>query len=551
LEAYVSRLRQLFNGHGPSLARRGAGYSLELGGSLLDVRRFTELLDDVSHAIGAGDEARVSKLAAEALALWRGPALADIALASAGRAEAERLEELRLRTLEQRVEAELALGRHEELVGELQALVGQNPYRERFVGQLMLALYRSGRAAGALQVYEKTRGALDEDLGLQPSAELQQLSGQIVRQEPQLRRPRAAVRRVAEGPVPVQRARRLSGLAAMGVATVAAMAFTTAGSTAVETRAAPTSDRLAIILPGSREDETVGKPARALGIGLRSAERIYDLTTASLFLGDDDAAAENVAQQVDAGGFGLAVVLGGGAGAKTFAQVVPKMPETRFVFFDTSLRDLSLENAANAAAVRFAEEDSTYLAGYLSGLATPIDDSRDQVDTVSVVAGVPGADTKRLVAAFTRGLRNALRGARVYVDYSGELVDPTRCERLANRRIDMGADVVFAAAGRCGLGALAVARTRGVWGIGADDDGVNSASHILGVTYKEWERAGLDAVQGLLDGTLPMGKDLVLGLEDDYAVGVQMSYVVPDHIQSLVVYRCSEIRTARALDADH
>ena len=168
LEAYVSRLRQLFNGHGPSLARRGAGYSLELGGSLLDVRRFTELLDDVSHAIGAGDEARVSKLAAEALALWRGPALADIALASAGRAEAERLEELRLRTLEQRVEAELALGRHEELVGELQALVGQNPYRERFVGQLMLALYRSGRAAGALQVYEKTRGALDEDLGLQP-----------------------------------------------------------------------------------------------------------------------------------------------------------------------------------------------------------------------------------------------------------------------------------------------------------------------------------------------------------------------------------------------
>ncbi|CAN5722830.1 hypothetical protein BH18ACT13_BH18ACT13_10940 [soil metagenome] len=98
-------------------------------------------------------------------------------LGSSARAEAERLEELRLRALEQRFDAELALGRHEGLVGELQILVGQNPYRERFVGQLMLALYRSGRHAGALDAYEKMRAALDDDLGLQPSAELQQLSG--------------------------------------------------------------------------------------------------------------------------------------------------------------------------------------------------------------------------------------------------------------------------------------------------------------------------------------------------------------------------------------
>jgi len=201
LEAYVSRLRQLFNGHGPSLVRRGAGYSLELGDAQLDVRDFMELLDGVSHALEASDDARVSRLAADALALWRGPALADVALASAGRVEAERLEELRLRTLEQRFDARLALGRDEKLVGELQVLVGQNPYRERFVAQLMLALYRSGRHADALDAYEKTRTALDDDLGLQPSAELQQLSGQIVRQEPALQSSTVYARQARRGAI--------------------------------------------------------------------------------------------------------------------------------------------------------------------------------------------------------------------------------------------------------------------------------------------------------------------------------------------------------------
>lgn len=125
LEAYVSRLRQLFNGHQPSLVRRGAGYSLELRGAVLDARVFVELLDAASLAADQGDPGRASQLGAEALALWRGPALADVSLASAGRAEADRLDELRLRTLELRFEAELARGRHEELVGELRVLVGQ------------------------------------------------------------------------------------------------------------------------------------------------------------------------------------------------------------------------------------------------------------------------------------------------------------------------------------------------------------------------------------------------------------------------------------------
>jgi DNA-binding SARP family transcriptional activator len=153
LESYVSRLRQLLSGHGPLLVRRGAGYALELGGADLDARDFVELQERASLAAAMEQHDEVVELTAAALALWRGPALADVALASAGRAEADRLEELRLRTFELRFDAELALERHDAANDRLQLLVGQNPYRERFVSQLMLALYRSGRQADALDVY--------------------------------------------------------------------------------------------------------------------------------------------------------------------------------------------------------------------------------------------------------------------------------------------------------------------------------------------------------------------------------------------------------------
>src|SRR5688500_8205222 len=127
LESYVSRIRQLFNGHGPLLVRRGAGYALELGEAALDARGFVDLQERASLAAAMDEHADVVELTVSALAMWRGPALADVALASAGRAEADRLEELRLRTYELRFDAELALGRQEQAIGELQKLVAQNP----------------------------------------------------------------------------------------------------------------------------------------------------------------------------------------------------------------------------------------------------------------------------------------------------------------------------------------------------------------------------------------------------------------------------------------
>jgi DNA-binding SARP family transcriptional activator/basic membrane lipoprotein Med (substrate-binding protein (PBP1-ABC) superfamily) len=544
LEAYVSRLRQLFNGHGPELVRRGSGYSLELGGATLDAHLFVELAGEVSSAAAEDDAATAARVAGDALALWRGPALAGVALGTAGRADAERLEELRLRVLEQDVDAELGLGRHEAVVGELQALVGQNPYRERFVAQLMLALYRSGRHADALDVYERTRIALDDELGLQPSAELQQLSGRIVRQDPELRRPPPVAKRVPGRPVG-ERKRSVAGLLGTGAATIVAMALSASGSGA-QAHVSPALDRMAVVLPGFGSEAELDAGARSVALEARNAEYLYDVTSENVYI-DGETAVGDAARRLEAGGFGVAVVAGSGSTAKAFARLVPEMRQTHFVFLDASLRDLSLENVRNASAIRFAEEDSAYLAGYLSGLSGPKDGSRRVIDAVSVVAGVPDARTRNVVAAYVRGVRNAVRGANVYVDYSRELDDPTSCEALANRRIDMGADVVFSAAGRCGLGALAVARFRGVWGTGASED-VEVSSHILTVTTKDWTRAAREAMYGLVFETLPRGRDLVLGLEDDYAVALQMSHAVPDRVESRVIHRCSEIRASRWSD---
>ena len=134
---------------------------------------------------GRAGGSRAAKLR-EALALWRGPPLADLAYESFAQPAIARLEELRLAALEKRIEADLALGRHAELVAELEALVAEHPLRERLRAQLMLALYRCGRQADALAVYQATRRALVEELGIEPSPPLRELEQAILRQDPSL-----------------------------------------------------------------------------------------------------------------------------------------------------------------------------------------------------------------------------------------------------------------------------------------------------------------------------------------------------------------------------
>lgn len=184
---YVSQLRKLL-GEG-RLLTRSTGYMLHVEPDDLDANRFEQLVVEARAHRAAGDPAPAAHALAEALALWRGPPLADVAYKQFAQAEIARLEELRLAAVEERVEAELELGRAAELIPELEGFVRAHPLRERLRGALMLALYRSGRQADALEVYRQGRRALTEELGLEPRPALSQLEQAILRQDAALDAP--------------------------------------------------------------------------------------------------------------------------------------------------------------------------------------------------------------------------------------------------------------------------------------------------------------------------------------------------------------------------
>ncbi len=200
VQVYVSRLRKLLPPE--TLLTRAPGYLLEVEPDALDLQRFERLLGEGRKALAQGNAEAASELLHEALALWRGPALAEFVFEPFAQSEIGRLEDLRLAAVEERIESDLALGRHADLIGELEALVSENPYRERLRGQLMLALYRSGRQAEALEAYQAARRALVDELGIEPSAELQHLEKQILTHDKTLDTPSQPTR--ARPPAPPQ-----------------------------------------------------------------------------------------------------------------------------------------------------------------------------------------------------------------------------------------------------------------------------------------------------------------------------------------------------------
>jgi DNA-binding SARP family transcriptional activator len=193
LQAHVSALRKALGA--AAIETRRPGYALR--GATSDLARFENLTD---RARAEGDPARRAELFAQALALWRGEPLAEFKREPFAATAAVRLAELRLEALAQRVDADLELGRHDPLVGELTALVAQEPLRERLRAQLMLALYRSGRQADALLVYREGRSKLVDELGIEPGPELQDLERAILRQDATLGAP-ASRHAVSRGPV--------------------------------------------------------------------------------------------------------------------------------------------------------------------------------------------------------------------------------------------------------------------------------------------------------------------------------------------------------------
>jgi DNA-binding SARP family transcriptional activator len=185
VQVYVSQLRKALGG--ARIETRAPGYVVRAGPDELDLARFESL---VAAAQGAVEPARRVEVLREALSLWRGPALAEFRDTPFAQAASRRLAELRLNALEQRLDAELQLGEDATLVPELEALVAEEPLREGARRQLMLALYRSGRQAEALERYRQGRRLLVEELGIEPSPALQQLEQAILRQDPALEQAR-------------------------------------------------------------------------------------------------------------------------------------------------------------------------------------------------------------------------------------------------------------------------------------------------------------------------------------------------------------------------
>jgi YVTN family beta-propeller protein len=230
LQVYVSHLRKALGNE--VLLTRGGGYVLAAEPGQVDAVRFEALVTDARHALANGDAAGARELLGSALELWRGEALADLAYEPFAQAEITRLEGARFAALEDRIEADLMRGHHRSLVGELESLVALRPHRERLRGQLMLALYRSGRQAEALEVYRRGRQALDDELGLEPGPELRALEQRILNHDTTLDVPTAAPERSV--PVRPVAARRwalpvAAGALLLAAAIAAGVAELTAG----------------------------------------------------------------------------------------------------------------------------------------------------------------------------------------------------------------------------------------------------------------------------------------------------------------------------------
>jgi YVTN family beta-propeller protein len=216
LQVHVSRLRRELGEE--MLETRPHGYALRVERGQVDLHRFEDLLERGRAALAAGEERHAATLLREALVVWRGEPLAGLEEPFA-RAASARLEDLRLAAVEARIEADLALGRHASLVGELDALVAEHPFREGMRRQQMLALYRSGRQADALASYRAARRTFSDELGVEPGPELRALEAAVLAHDPALAAPprMAAGRRPKRAAVLATSAVVLVGLAAAGV----------------------------------------------------------------------------------------------------------------------------------------------------------------------------------------------------------------------------------------------------------------------------------------------------------------------------------------------
>ena len=297
LQVYVSQLRkELQNGaerDGDVLVTRANGYLLRLGSDDLDVQRFERSVSAGERALAAGEADRAAQRLRQGLALWRGPPLADFTYEPFAQQEIARLDELRLVALEQRIDADLALGRHAQVIAELEALVREHPLRERIRGQLMLALYRCGRQAEALEAYRDAHRRMSEELGLEPGPELRELEARILAHSPELAAPAPPRRRArseaVEGPATAAPRRRVALLVIVAAALLGGAALAAAlrgggdGSAQRTVALDLAKDSLVAFSPGGRGPEVAiplpGRPTSVAAVGGRVFVATVDSAT--------------------------------------------------------------------------------------------------------------------------------------------------------------------------------------------------------------------------------------------------------------------------------
>jgi YVTN family beta-propeller protein len=248
IQIYVSQLRKLINGDGAEIVTRGRGYELRVGADAVDSVRFERLVEEAARGNGAGDA-----IARQALALWRGPPLDDLADEPFAGPEIRRLEELWLRARELAIEGALAAGEHERVVAELGALVDEHPLREHLHAQRMLALYRCGRQADALEAYQHARSALVDEVGVEPGPELRHLHEQILGQDPalDLRPHERAGPHTVTTPARARRRPRPLLIGALGILIAVGVALGITRLTGPDTLGQVSEDAVGVIDPGN------------------------------------------------------------------------------------------------------------------------------------------------------------------------------------------------------------------------------------------------------------------------------------------------------------
>jgi peptide/nickel transport system substrate-binding protein len=422
LDTYVSRLRRELGRE--RLLRRPPGYVLALEPDELDLMRFEQLVATAREASARGNASEASANLRAALALWRGPALADVLYEPFAVTEAQRLEERRLVALEERIDADLAAGRGPELVPELEGLVRENPLRERLLGQLMLVLYRAGRQGDALGALQEARHRLAAELGLEPGPQLRELERLILRHDPEL----MPVKRWPRSSSPLVRRGALAAAAAVVVGAAAVAAILSLGSSTRSQTLDAGISRLAAVAIRSGEVTSTTALASAPAAVASGMGSLWVADASGETVSRIDPENGNVIDRIKVAGEPGSIVVGGGAiwVASTVGGTISRIdPDTDDVTQKVRL------GGASAAAVAFG--------GGSLWVADPTDQRLIELDPQS-------GSVRRTLTLDLRPTTLAVGKGLIWVgDYTANLVEQiatTSGKTLAQAHVGNGPDAL-------------------------------------------------------------------------------------------------------------